>query len=229
MKGSPRLFVTVQSVLSAFESSQLYRELKLRGSVVRDGKLVLLPQEELINTWEGVWNLSSDQGNLGVFFVTNVRVVWHASLAQNFNVSVPYMQMKAVRVRNSKFGKAFVIETTSRGGNYVLGFRLESEEVLDEVFKEIQSLYGVYSVTPIFGVEYRVEDPSKEAESAMPELVEDVEIVEPEISVSDGLAVHYAIGKHRPSDGGIVLDPFLGLAVESIPGGLSTKDLWSIV
>lgn len=42
---------------------------------------------------EGVWNLSSDQGNLGCFFLTNVRLVWHANLAQNFNVSIPYMQM----------------------------------------------------------------------------------------------------------------------------------------
>lgn len=42
---------------------------------------------------EGVWNLSSDQGNLGAFFLTNVRLVWHANLAQNFNVSIPYMQM----------------------------------------------------------------------------------------------------------------------------------------
>lgn len=42
---------------------------------------------------EGVWNLSSDQGNLGSFFLTNIRLVWHANLAQNFNVSIPYKQM----------------------------------------------------------------------------------------------------------------------------------------
>jgi hypothetical protein len=42
---------------------------------------------------DGVWNLSSDQGNLGTFFITNIRVVWHASLAENFNVSMPYLQM----------------------------------------------------------------------------------------------------------------------------------------
>ena len=41
----------------------------------------------------GVWNLSSEQGNLGSFFFTNVRVVWHANSAANFNVSLPYMQI----------------------------------------------------------------------------------------------------------------------------------------
>ena len=39
----------------------------------------------------GVWNLSSEQGNLGTFFVSNVRVVWHGNLAEGFNVSIPYL------------------------------------------------------------------------------------------------------------------------------------------
>ena len=42
----------------------------------------------------GVWNLSSDQGNLGTFFITNVRLVWHANMAENFNVSIPYLQAR---------------------------------------------------------------------------------------------------------------------------------------
>lgn len=130
----------------------------------------------------GVWNLSSDQGNLGTFFVTNLRMAWHANLAQNFNVSIPYMQVvrththtykcyiythtcksytptckcyvhtytpdcdwtmvrnaaiihpivsacsvecvyeqKSLRVRDSKFGPALVVETSPRSGGYILG------------------------------------------------------------------------------------------------------------
>lgn len=93
VKNSPRLFTTVQSVMRAYETSKLYRDLKLRGSVIRDGELILLPSEEIYNKVNGVWNLSSDQGNLGTFYLTNVRVVWHANLASNFNVSLPYMQV----------------------------------------------------------------------------------------------------------------------------------------
>ncbi|CAM9421198.1 unnamed protein product, partial [Hapterophycus canaliculatus] len=77
----------------AYETSKLYRDLKLRGSIIKDKQLVTLPLEQIYNKIEGVWNLSSDQGNLGCFFLTNVRLVWHANLAQNFNVSIPYMQM----------------------------------------------------------------------------------------------------------------------------------------
>lgn len=77
----------------AYETSKLYRDLKLRGSIVKDGELILLPLEEVFTKINGVWNLSSEQGNLGSFVFTNVRVVWHANLATNFNVALPYMQI----------------------------------------------------------------------------------------------------------------------------------------
>ena len=69
----------------------------------------------------GVWNLSSEQGNLGTFFITNVRLVWHANLVETFNVSIPYMQIASIRVRESKFGQALVVETHQQSGGYVLG------------------------------------------------------------------------------------------------------------
>ena len=93
VKNSPRLFTTVQAVVRAYETSKLYRDLKLRGSIVRDNELITLPLEHIYTKTNGVWNLSSDQGSLGTFFLTNVRIVWHANLASNFNVSVPYLQI----------------------------------------------------------------------------------------------------------------------------------------
>ena len=40
----------------------------------------------------------------------------------------------------------------------MLGFRIDPVEKLNEVMKEIHSLYRVYSTNPIFGVQYQVED-----------------------------------------------------------------------
>ena len=80
-------------IIRAYETSKLYRDLKLRGSIVRDNELILLPQEQVYTKLNGVWNLSSDQGNLGSFLMTNVRIVWYAQLATNFNVSIPFMQI----------------------------------------------------------------------------------------------------------------------------------------
>ena len=51
----------------------MYRELKLRAAIIREKQLILLPEEQVYSKIDGVWNLSSDQGNLGTFFITNVR------------------------------------------------------------------------------------------------------------------------------------------------------------
>merc|ERR1711988_1580956 len=109
VRQSPRLFTTVQAVYRSYDTTKLYRDLKLRGAIIKEKQLILLPHEQVYNKVAGVWNLSSDQGNLGTFFITNVRLVWHANLAENFNVSIPYLQIKTVRVRDSKFGKALVV------------------------------------------------------------------------------------------------------------------------
>ncbi len=61
VKNSPRLFTTVQAVLRAYETTKLYRELKLRGSVIRNQELILLPHEQVYDKIPGAWNLSADQ------------------------------------------------------------------------------------------------------------------------------------------------------------------------
>ncbi len=40
----------------------------------------------------------------------------------------------------------------------MLGFKIDPEDKLKDTFKEINSLYKVYSASPIFGVEFDIED-----------------------------------------------------------------------
>merc|ERR1719499_2729312 len=160
VKNSPRLFTTVQAVFKSYETTKLYRDLKLRGAIIRDKELVMLPHEQVYEKIGGIWNLSSDQGNL---IITNVRTVWFAVLAENFNVSIPYLQMKSINVRNSKFGQALVIETTVSSGGYILGFRADPVDHLEQVYTQITNLWRVFSATPIFGVEYSIEEKPPDA------------------------------------------------------------------
>ena len=74
----------------------MYRELKLRGAILENKNLKLLPMEEIVSTVNGVWNLSSDQGNLGTMIITNVRVVWYANMNDLFNISIPFIQIASV-------------------------------------------------------------------------------------------------------------------------------------
>lgn len=73
---------------------------------------------------------------------------------ESFNISLPYMQIVSVRIRESKYGLALVIQTAATAGSYVLGFRIDPQERLHEVYKEISSLHSVFAETPIFGVNF---------------------------------------------------------------------------
>jgi len=122
--GGPELLAVVQGVSQAYEASRLYRELKLRGAVIADDELRLLPSEQAYSKVSGVVNLGgSEQGNAGAFFITNVRVVWYAATNETFSISLPYLQIKSLRVADSKFGSCLVLETAPRAGSYVLGFK----------------------------------------------------------------------------------------------------------
>lgn len=57
--------------------------------------------EQVFSTLHGVWNLSSDQGSLGTFIVTNVRFVWFADMNEGFNISLPYLQISSVSLNSA--------------------------------------------------------------------------------------------------------------------------------
>lgn len=75
-----------------------YRELKLRGAIISCGQLNVLRYEQVYNTISGIWNLSSDQGNLGVLIISNIRIVWFADMNETFNISLPYLQIQTVDI-----------------------------------------------------------------------------------------------------------------------------------
>lgn len=56
-----RHYTSVIGVHRAYVSSKIYRELKLRVGIIYDKRLNVLPQEIIHETFENVWNLSSDQ------------------------------------------------------------------------------------------------------------------------------------------------------------------------
>jgi Bardet-Biedl syndrome 5 protein len=227
VKNSPRLFTTVQAVHRAYDTSKLYRDLKLRCAIIKDKELVLLPKEQIQTKMNGVWNLSSDQGNLGTLYITNVRVVWYANLAENFNVSIPYLQIKTVKVRDSKFGPAFVIETSQQAGAYVLGFRIDPPEKMQEVFKEVTALHSIYSRQPIFGVEWDAEDVApKLSELKIQSKPDQIEIVDE--GVSDAFAAYYADGA-KNADRKPVFNSDIGLAIEKLRDDVTLASLWQCI
>lgn len=229
VKNSPRIFTTCMSVLRAYETTKMYRDLKLRCSLVRDGELSLLPLENVYSKLSGVWNLATDQGNLGTFIITNVRIVWHANLAHNFNVSIPYMQIKSIRLSRSKFGKAMVIETSAKtgGGGYILGFRIDPAEKLEDVCQECQSLHKVHSAEPIFGVQWSVEEVPEVVTQPLPRVIDNIDIIDQDAEGGTSIYSYFA-DPNKIRDREVQFDADLGLAIEAPPEGATTKELWRV-
>uniref|UniRef100_A0A3P8YYG5 Bardet-Biedl syndrome 5 protein homolog n=1 Tax=Esox lucius TaxID=8010 RepID=A0A3P8YYG5_ESOLU len=225
--GSPRLFTSVIAVHRAYETSKMYRDLKLRGALIQNKQLRLLPREEVYDKINGVWNLSSDQGNLGTFFITNVRIVWHANMNESFNVSIPYLQIRSIRIRDSKFGLALVIESSQQTGGYVLGFKIDPMDKLQDAVKEINSLHKVYSANPIFGVDYEMEEkPQPLEELTVEQPLDDVEI-EPD-EQTDAFTAYFADG-NKQQDREPVFSEELGIAVEKLKEGFTLQGLWEVM
>lgn len=66
------LIKTISSVCKAYSSTKLFRDLKLRSAIINSThELKALPGEQIYSKFNGVWNLSSDQGNLGTFILTS--------------------------------------------------------------------------------------------------------------------------------------------------------------
>ncbi|NXC66461.1 BBS5 protein, partial [Anhinga anhinga] len=213
--GSPRLFTSVIAVHRAYETSKMYRDLKLRSALIQNKQLRLLPQEQIYDKINGVWNLSSDQGNLGTFFISNVRIVWHANMNDSFNVSIPYLQIVSIKMKLHKFKSSVKTPSSPKSsGGYVLGFKIDPVEKLQEAVKEINSLHRVYSANPIFGVDYEMEEKPQPLEDLTVEQVQDdVEIESDEHT--DAFVP--------------VFSEELGLAIEKLKDGFTLQGLWEVM
>ncbi|XP_017782269.1 PREDICTED: Bardet-Biedl syndrome 5 protein homolog [Nicrophorus vespilloides] len=226
--GNMRHFTSVMGVHKAYLSSKLYRELKLRGAVVYNKQLKILPLEQVFTTLHGVWNLSSDQGNLGTLIISNVRLVWFADMNEGFNISLPHLQIDTIKVRDSKFGTALVITSTQESGGYILGFRIDPEEKLHVVYKELISLYLVYNKKPIYGVEYKWSH-QKETDLQKQHLIDDFsEVEEPKGEMTNVITAYLADGGHI-KDRMPLYSEDLGIAIESIKEGYTLQKLWEVI
>lgn len=125
-----------------------------------------------------------------------------------------------------------MIQTKETGGGYVLGFRIDPFERLENFYKELTSLYTVYSENPIFGVIYdgQITVPLKPNESESIDQIEEIDDKKTN-EISYKLSAYLAEGVGEFGTGHEV--PFyckdLGFSMEKIKDGYTLKDLWNVL
>ncbi|EGI68660.1 PREDICTED: Bardet-Biedl syndrome 5 protein homolog [Acromyrmex echinatior] len=222
---STRHYTSVIGVYRAYVSSKIYREIKLRSGIIRENRLVLLPQEKVHSSVKDVWNLSIEQGNIGTFIITNIRLVWYADVNYQFNVSIPYLTIGNITIRTSKFGPTLVILSTEASGGYILGFRVNPLQQLHITYKEISILRSEFEKFPIFGVEYTFEHQAPVQEEISIEHFTEIQDNQAEISNIFG----YYFSERETSQRKPNYSIHLGLATEEPREGSTLQNLWELV
>ncbi|XP_072750114.1 BBSome complex member BBS5 isoform X2 [Anoplolepis gracilipes] len=203
----------------------VYREIKLRSGIIRENRLVLLPQEKVHSSIQDVWNLSVEQGNIGTFIITNIRLVWYADVNHQFNVSIPYLIIENITIRTSKFGPTLVILSTEASGGYVLGFRVNPLQQLHIIHKEVSILLSEFRKFPIFGVEYTFEHQAPSQEDISVEHFTEIQDNQSEISNVFGYYFSEGnTGQRKPS-----FSIHLGLAAEEPRESSTLQNLWDLI
>jgi len=137
-------------------------------------------------------------------------------------------------VRDSKFGRALVIETYE--GNYVLGFRIDPKEKLYSCYKMLLSIQEAFVQHPVYGVEFNPDLLDQESEMEKKRrlstaVVDEADEVDenPDLA-SDAFAAYFADGTHRNLDKlEIVFCEELGLAIEKPKEGFTIESLWEVI
>jgi len=62
------------------------------------------------------------------------------------------IKQSEVKLKNTQYGNALVLQTFSRTGGYLLGFRIDPLDLLKKSAKEIKSYWRIANQKPNFGI-----------------------------------------------------------------------------
>lgn len=181
-----------------------------------------------------MWNLGKNEGKLGRFYFTNVRIVWVSNSNANFNISIPFVRIVKVGKRNSSFGEALSIQSSKHFGSMELGFKIDSV-AFSTILNEVTNLTETYRKTPDLGVHL---------DSSLLNDQTDQKAVKKKTFFSEGELLDTGYNENQNiraiyrEDGGdqdtivreIEFNPQLGVCFEKLPKEVSSLDqLWKIM
>jgi len=223
VEGSPRLFTTIQEVNRAYNSSRLYREVRLRTQISVNNQLTLLPDEEIVAIHPGVMSIHGEEAVVGTLMFTNTRICWIGETNELNNCSIPFHDISQLSVKNTKFGSLIVVEThRDEKGIKRIGFRISPQHKAMEMLSHLQTAQNYGALNPNYGVKFTHKPPDKFEPIMIAD--DDIEIVEGE--VHDPFASYS--GEEKQKDRNAIYSESLGLAIEELRTGVTLESLWLV-
>jgi hypothetical protein len=152
-----KIFNTFSNIYKAYDSSRLYREIKIKGFLTQDKNLIILPEEKLISRFTGASNIQNETAVNGIALITNIRIAWYSNNMDNLNFSLPWIQIKTIKIKdNVKFGKLIVFELNKQSGSNLISIKLPTNENIniDSVLKELTNNHLKFFENPLLGVDF---------------------------------------------------------------------------
>ncbi|OMJ81817.1 hypothetical protein SteCoe_17639 [Stentor coeruleus] len=147
-------------------------------------------------------------------------------MAESYNVSLPYVQFKSIRKKETNLGSIVIIDICKLYGSYNLTFRNEKS---DEIASEISRLFRIYVDNPILGLEVSVQEAQNPIEtSQQPRVFDDIEIIEPIYAGQSHASAAYCVSESTNSNQ-VDFSSELCLAIETPPNNISIEQLWRII
>jgi hypothetical protein len=97
-----------------------------------------------------------------MFYITNVRIVWFSTQIDSFNVSLPWIHIKNIKIKETKNGRLIFFEINKHSGGNILAFKFNDN--VDNILKELLTYHYSYLEYPVFGIDISAETVNPENE-----------------------------------------------------------------
>ena len=256
----PNLYNALNNILKVYDSGRLYRDLKFKGKIMnfKEKKLDLLLDEEVSSKYNNISFVSSDQNYIGTLITSNIRLVWFCNTIENFNLSIPWIQMSSINSQdNEEYGKILIIKAQKLFGGNSYPFFSYDQQTITNLINEVLSLKKIYQSNPILGIDIKKlmdseqNDNSKQVsneistnstnekkkskhdiayENLLNNMNDDEEIADN--NYINETANIYLLNDNKSDQVNItdiVYSEELGLAVQKLPDNVTIDSLWKII
>ena len=256
----PNLYNALNNILKIYDSGRLYRDLKFKGKIMnfKEKKLDLLLDEEISTKYNNISFVSSDQNYIGTLITSNIRLVWFCNTIENYNLSIPWIQISSVNSQEKEdYGKILIIKAQKLFGGNSYPFFSYDQTTINNLINEVLSLKKIYQSNPILGIDIKKlmdsdqNDNSKQVsneistnsntekkkskhdiayENLLNNMNDDEEIADN--NYINETANIYLLNDNKSDQVNItdiVYSEELGLAVQKLPDNVTIDSLWKII
>ena len=241
-------YINLTNILKLYEEGRIYREMKQNTEDIFDKenkKLILLKSEKLMETYKSISinvNYENDAinnkiGNTGSLYLTNLRIIWINDKKDNYNISLPYVQISSIiGENNSSFGISIKIKLSRLYNNFIILFYSNNGNMDEKFCEEFKKKVEIFSKVPILGISLLkkgegVQDKLKEKIGKIAEIVYGQEEIS-DSNEDEQAGIVYLINEGRNKQNSINEIEFsqeLGIACQKLPENVTINDLWKII